>query len=202
MGKRKPISKKIRFEVFKRDNFTCQYCGRSAPDVLLHVDHINPVANGGDNNILNLVTSCSDCNGGKGAKLLSDNSIITKQRKQLEEINERRVQLELMLQWREELEKEYEWQIDKADDLLRRNAVFKGKPIPQDKPIPLIFRAELKRLIKAFGLIEVMDALDVAKGQYANEIAICIGKLGGICYNRRKARELGVKSYYGNQESG
>ncbi len=65
--KRKAIPKSVRFEVFKRDNFTCQYCGRKAPDVVLEVDHINPVANGGENDILNLVTSCRDCNSGKGA---------------------------------------------------------------------------------------------------------------------------------------
>lgn len=35
MSKRKSISKKLRFEVFKRDGFTCQYCGRMAPDVVL-----------------------------------------------------------------------------------------------------------------------------------------------------------------------
>ena len=52
--KRQSISKKLRFEVFKRDNFTCQYCGRMAPDVVLEVDHINPVANGGKNDILNI----------------------------------------------------------------------------------------------------------------------------------------------------
>ena len=52
---RKPISTKLRFEVFKRDNFCCQYCGRKAPDIILHVDHINPVHNGGDNNIINLI---------------------------------------------------------------------------------------------------------------------------------------------------
>lgn len=42
--KRKSLSKKTRFEVFKRDSFTCQYCGRSAPEVVLQVDHIKPVA--------------------------------------------------------------------------------------------------------------------------------------------------------------
>ena len=47
MAKRKPISKKLRFEVFKRDSFTCQYCGKSAPDVVLHIDHIKPVKEGG-----------------------------------------------------------------------------------------------------------------------------------------------------------
>ena len=68
MAKRKPISKKLRFEVFKRDSFTCQYCGKSAPDVVLHVDHIKPVKEGGTNDITNLVTACADCNLGKGAR--------------------------------------------------------------------------------------------------------------------------------------
>jgi 5-methylcytosine-specific restriction endonuclease McrA len=44
MNKRKSISKKIRFEVFKRDSFTCQYCGSKSPDVTLVIDHIMPVA--------------------------------------------------------------------------------------------------------------------------------------------------------------
>ena len=67
MAERKALSKKLRFEVFKRDKFTCQYCGRMAPDVILEVDHINPVAEGGNNNFNNLVTACQDCNRGKGA---------------------------------------------------------------------------------------------------------------------------------------
>ena len=100
---REPISKKLRFEVFKRDGFTCQYCGGKAPDVLLHVDHVKPVVNGGQCDILNLVTSCAACNLGKGPRELSDSSVLAKQQAQLEELNERRAQLELMLQWREEL---------------------------------------------------------------------------------------------------
>lgn len=63
--KREPISKKIRFEVFKRDNFTCQYCGKTPPNVMLEIDHIKPISKGGSNNINNLVTSCFDCNRGK-----------------------------------------------------------------------------------------------------------------------------------------
>ena len=67
MAERKPISSKIRFEVFKRDSFTCQYCGRSAPNVVLEVDHITPVNGGGGNEMANLITACHDCNRGKGA---------------------------------------------------------------------------------------------------------------------------------------
>jgi 5-methylcytosine-specific restriction endonuclease McrA len=66
MEGRKAIPKKLRFEVFKRDSFTCQYCGKSAPDIILEVDHIHPVSRGGEEDITNLITSCFDCNRGKG----------------------------------------------------------------------------------------------------------------------------------------
>lgn len=67
---RKAISKKLRFSVFERDNFTCQYCGRTPEndDVTLQVDHIVSVKNGGENDFGNLLTSCFDCNIGKGAR--------------------------------------------------------------------------------------------------------------------------------------
>jgi hypothetical protein len=66
------ISPKTRFEVFKRDNFTCRYCGRKTPQVVLEVDHIIPVSKGGTDDMDNLVTSCWECNRGKGAALLTD----------------------------------------------------------------------------------------------------------------------------------
>lgn len=63
--KRKAVSKRLRFEVFKRDEFTCRYCGRKPPAVILNVDHIVPVVEGGGDEISNLATSCFDCNSGK-----------------------------------------------------------------------------------------------------------------------------------------
>ncbi|MBO4509112.1 MAG: HNH endonuclease [Spirochaetaceae bacterium] len=79
MTERVPIPKRIRFEVFKRDSFTCQYCGRKAPEVILHIDHIKPVSIGGTNELLNLTTSCESCNLGKSNIPLSDNSVVEKQ---------------------------------------------------------------------------------------------------------------------------
>ena len=99
-NKRKPITKSVRFEVFKRDSFKCQYCGESAPDVILEVDHIVPVAEGGENDMMNLITSCKDCNRGKGKKKLTDKQIIEKQKTELDDLNERRQQMEMMLQWK------------------------------------------------------------------------------------------------------
>lgn len=67
-----PLSKTRRFEIFKRDGFTCQYCGQRPPEVVLEVDHIQPRAGGGSDDELNLVTSCYDCNRGKRDRLLGD----------------------------------------------------------------------------------------------------------------------------------
>ena len=69
--KREGISSRTRFEVFKRDGFKCQYCGRAAPSVALVVDHVEPVSSGGKNNRDNLISACVDCNAGKSDKPLS-----------------------------------------------------------------------------------------------------------------------------------
>jgi hypothetical protein len=70
--KRQALSKKTRFEVFKRDNFTCQYCGAKPDESLLVVDHMHPVKLGGTNDMINLITSCQPCNQGKAARLLNE----------------------------------------------------------------------------------------------------------------------------------
>lgn len=67
LNPRVAIPKRLRMEVFKRDRFTCQYCGATPPDVLLQIDHVTLVARGGTNDELNLVTACEACNQGKGA---------------------------------------------------------------------------------------------------------------------------------------
>jgi hypothetical protein len=64
------LSVRTRFEVFKRDEFTCQYCGRKSPEVVLEVDHIIPLASRGTNDVVNLTTSCWECNHGKSDKPL------------------------------------------------------------------------------------------------------------------------------------
>lgn len=71
VSNRKTLSKRVRFEVFKRDLFTCQYCGATPPGVVLEVDHIDPVAEGGGDEETNLVTACFDCNRGKAAVALT-----------------------------------------------------------------------------------------------------------------------------------
>lgn len=61
------ITKRVRFEVLRRDGFQCQYCGLRAPETAegLTIDHVIPVALGGPDDPSNLVTACRDCNAGK-----------------------------------------------------------------------------------------------------------------------------------------
>ena len=64
---RKPISARTRFEVFKRDLYTCQICRQAG--VALVLDHVIPVCRGGSNSMENLQALCVDCNQGKGGNL-------------------------------------------------------------------------------------------------------------------------------------
>ena len=62
-----------RKSIFKRDKWTCQYCGYSCKDIKkLTVDHVHPKSKGGAWSWTNLVTSCSTCNIHKGSKTLSE----------------------------------------------------------------------------------------------------------------------------------
>jgi len=80
---RKSLTKKTRFDVFKRDSFKCQYCGSCPPSVILEVDHVQPISKGGGNNTDNLITACFDCNRGKSSGSLEsipDNLVIKAER--------------------------------------------------------------------------------------------------------------------------
>lgn len=63
---KRAVSTRTRFEIFKRDGFRCLYCGGTPLQGALHVDHVVPLAEGGDNATANLVTACGECNLGKG----------------------------------------------------------------------------------------------------------------------------------------
>lgn len=157
---RKNITKKVRFETFKRDSFTCQYCGRMAPDVVLEVDHINPVANGGDNDVMNLITSCFDCNRGKGKRKLTDKDEIKKQQEQLKELNTKREQLKMMLEWRKELQGFDNELLQGFLKIYTEKTGYTLTDVGKEKAI---------KWIKDFGLMEVLECLDISVRQYFDE---------------------------------
>lgn len=59
------VSKRVRYEVLRRDGHRCYYCGATAQDAKLTVDHVIPKALGGSDDPNNLVTACEPCNSGK-----------------------------------------------------------------------------------------------------------------------------------------
>lgn len=157
MTKRKALSNKTRFEVFKRDSFTCQYCGKKSPEVVLNVDHISPVSRGGKDDILNLITSCFPCNSGKSDRKISDNSVVQRQRAQLDDLNERRNQMEMMVSWREsltDLQKDYVYQIQ---NILSEGWHFEASSLAVK---------EIGNWVKLFSFHKILQAIDTSYLQY------------------------------------
>lgn len=62
----RPRNKMTRREVFRRDKFTCQYCGRKVSE--LTIDHVVPRHMGGKHIWTNVVASCPSCNHHKGSR--------------------------------------------------------------------------------------------------------------------------------------
>ena len=172
MAERKSIPKKVRFEVLKRDKFTCQYCGRQAPDVVLNIDHITPVSKGGTNDITNLITSCWDCNSGKSNRELSDDTTIKKQKAQLDLLQERREQLEMMR----------DWQMQLTDETLSGATIVSD--IMEKMTGHTLTKAGIKslnKIIGQFGIATVCDAARTAFLKY-DPPSVALEKIGGICY--------------------
>lgn len=185
MGKRKTLSKKIRFEVFKRDKFTCQYCGRMAPDVVLEVDHIKPVAEGGNDGILNLITSCRDCNRGKGKVRLSDNQEVKKQQEQLKDLADKREQMEMLIEWRNGLA---DFETSQAEKLSEYIETVSGYGCSEHGI------RSLKKLLRQFSFHEIVNGIDISFSRYYEDDegswALAFNKIGGVCYNRRKQGDV------------
>jgi len=182
------LSKKIRFEVFKRDSFTCQYCGKAAPDVVLHVDHIKPRSKGGSDDITNLVTSCRDCNLGKSNRELDDDAVMKQRKRQLDELQERREQLEMMLEWQRSL-------IDLEAITVAEVAAIWDDLVPGYHLNEGGLR-NLRKWLKRFEPLEVIEAMRIAVGTYLEwedvgqpthqSVNHAYSKVPGIAYNRRR----------------
>jgi hypothetical protein len=188
---RRTIPKALRFDVFKRDSFKCQYCGSAAPEFVLHIDHILPRAKGGTNDITNLITSCLACNLGKSDKVLDENTALAKSRSQLEELQERREQLEMMMQWREGLRDLTLVAVDKLSDYWSDLAPGFS---PNENG-----RKTIKRWLRQYSLDEILRAMDISSEQYLETDGegqvtgasweLAFSKIPGICRVDRESVE-------------
>lgn len=175
-NKRKAISVRKRFDIFKRDGFACQYCGAHPPDALLEVDHIVPVAEGGGNDEDNLVTACWPCNRGKAANALTDVPVSLADR--AKEIAEREAQLrgyqEVMEARRQRIDDEI-WRV--ADVFMRH---YRKESIRKD------YLQSIKHFVERLGVHEVLDAMELAVARKPFYESGSFKYFCGICWNKIK----------------
>jgi hypothetical protein len=171
-------SKRIRFEVFKRDSFKCQYCGRTPPAIILEVDHINPKANGGKSDINNYVTACFDCNRGKGPVPLDQ--VPSSLQVNIAEMKERQAQLKAYSSFLESVDQELVADADRVN-----NAFHQYIP---DRSLSEQFRnTTLKTFQRRLPVLKIVEAMNVAGSHWeAGDITNperLVRYFCGVCWN-------------------
>lgn len=176
MSQRKAISKGKRFDVFKRDGFACQYCGAHPPKVLLHLDHILAVANGGTNDFDNLITACEPCNLGKGARpLTSVPEALADKAARVAEAEEQLAGYSVVMEAKRERVEADIWRVVEA---------LTGKQeIARDR------HRSIKMFIEKIGVHEVLDAAEAARAARIYSETREFKYFCGVCWN--KVREAG-----------
>lgn len=180
---RKPIGNSLRFKVFKRDNFSCQYCGATPPTVILEVDHINPVANGGKNNIDNLATACFNCNRGKHAGLLTDipQTLVDK----AHDIKEREAQLKgytKILQAKANRIEVETWRVVAAIEEVERAEEYGTRRLQS-----------IRYFLTVLTIFDVLEAAQIANVKFRHKSEKSFRYFCGICW--RKIREANDGSF-------
>jgi HNH endonuclease len=182
--KRKTLSKKTRFEVFKRDSFKCQYCGASSPEAVLVVDHIDPISKDGADEMFNYITSCQPCNAGKSDRKLDDQSTLARQKAQLDELNARREQLEMLMNWRSGIKDIKETQADVLCEAWKSAAP--GYVLNETG------KKTLRGYMRKFSMEQILDAFEVVGDKYvktgvdgvtdAASVNLAWSKVGGVLH--------------------
>ena len=168
------ITKKLRFEVFKRDGFRCAYCGKSPPDVLLEVDHIKPKSKKGKDDINNLLTACFDCNRGKSnieidkaPQQLVDNLEVLKQKEE---------QFAEYHKYTQRIERRINKYIKAVDEAYTEN-------FPDYQLNTKFKRGTVKKFVKLLEPSDVVDSMHLACSKI-NDADNAIRYFCGICWNK------------------
>jgi len=173
---REPLSKKLRFDVFKRDGFACVYCGTHPSETtILEVDHVHPVIEGGTNEIDNLVTACFDCNRGKGKHLLS--TIPQSLEEKALQTAEREAQIRAyyeILEAKKQRKDDELWSI--ADIYMQRYG---------DEDILRSRLASIRTFLDRLDYYEVLEAMELATNKMYSK-APAFNYFCGICWRKIK----------------
>lgn len=153
------MTNKLRFEVFKRDGFKCAYCGQQPPDVVLEVDHIVPRSKGGTDAIVNLLTSCFQCNRGKSDRTIDQKIARDDIAGDVFRLKERKAQLKKFYEYQQSIEAIQRDQVERLTRLYEETR--DGKYTLNDRG-----KLKLYMLLKRFNYTDIADAMLIAAGKY------------------------------------
>lgn len=167
------MSDELRIKVFERDEFTCQQCGMSAPEVVLYAVPIDDSdADGADG----MVTICSECAG------VDEDSP-----------SERELQLDMMRAWQADITMRM---FDGARIVSDVVEMVSGHRLDSR------YLMKMAKLVDQFGLAEVCDAARTSFSQYPfntkEEWEFALDKIGGICYCRTHKTCVQCRKYSSN----
>lgn len=177
LNQRKPISTKTRFDIFKRDSFTCQYCGKGTTNgVVLEVDHIVPVCEGGNNSKENLVTACWDCNRGKGGRELTQ--VPETLQEKTAKMVEKEAQYKVFKKIQDKTEARLASEIDSID------AIYQEE-FPKRELTANFKQTSVRNFIDKLGVLEVQISMRKAVSKCNNGDGAA-KYFCGICWNKIK----------------
>jgi hypothetical protein len=178
MAEKRVLSKKIRFEVFKRDGFHCAYCGQSPPAVVLEVDHIEPRSKGGTDDINNLITACFDCNRGK--RDIPLDKIPSQLSENIEVLREKEEQLAEYKNFIKSIEKRTDRdvkEIEKAFQEVYGDRSFTDKFV----------NGTVKHFLKQLPVHEIIEAMNIALSRKDDHEGV-IKYFCGVCWTKIKSK--------------
>lgn len=182
------ISKKIRFEVFKRDGFQCGYCGKTPPGVVLEVDHIDPKSKGGKDGLDNLITACFDCNRGKRDIPLE--KIPQQVCDNLEVLQEKELQIKEYRKFVKKIERRLQADIAEINAVYTesyKNRVFTDQ----------FNNVSIRKFLSLLPKHEIIDSLRMAiskfSGRSLKDRNMIISYFCGICWNKIKGKGFNGK---------
>ena len=175
------LSKKLRFEVFKRDCFKCQYCGSTPPGIILEVDHIVPVSKDGTNEIDNLITSCFDCNRGKSNRDLS--SLPESTADKMEQMHEKEAQYLAFKKAQQKIQSRIKKELNGIEAVYSH--YFEGFEFTDR-----FKNGSVRTFVKLLGFVKVEQAMHTACGRMFDENK-ALKYFCGICWNKIREEDNG-----------
>lgn len=187
------LSKRLRYEVLRRDNYACRYCGATAPDTKLTVDHVTPTALGGTDDPTNLATACADCNSGKSATP-ADSALVA-------DVATDALRWAAAMRRAADLEAAQRERLDAAaahvDEAWKRYQCHDG-----DVPRPLGWRDSVRQLTEA-GLTadDITRAIDTAMANTRIDLASVWRYTCGICWRTLESRQQTARQLIAAEEA-